>query len=386
MQTKTKARASQPVGKHILSGTVPFGNFTRRKLSKADKTAGGKPASNFLNTVFSPIPAFRFNRLFNRDNYDFLYESARNYSTLLGSSFDFSIQENDFTGLFQYFEELLPGEQQLLLIEKNKKLSFQIRFGCDFLIGEVFFIPIEILNKTEGVFRDILLLFFQFFHQRHCFFKKENFYDYELIVDCYIENWLEEEQEPEILDFLKAYKEGYIHDTFSLIYQKPKRSIGELEKLIEKYIPQNDREENLLATVRQGVTIMNMGKNIFSYACRPKKNDGHFYDVEEDCVIEAERMLRLVYSNSDYVTDNYLEYINTESDNLPNEYFPRQSVDLSPNTNRLLEVDFVECFFTWLMEFIQALKSLKSLKSLKPLKPLRTLKTKLKKNDTERYT
>jgi len=313
---------------------------------------------NFLNTVFRPIPVIRLNPLFNRKNYDFLYLSARNYSRLLGSSFDYLPQEKDFTGLFRYFEEQLPCGQHLLLIEENSKLSFKVWFGYDFLISEVFFIPIEILNKTEGMFRDILLSFFQHFHQAYHFTKKENFYDYEMIVDFYFEEWneIEHEDDTELRNFLKAYRDGYINDTFSLIYQKSGRSIEELEKLIGNYAPRNSMEENLLISIKQGINIINMNKNIFSYVCRPEKDDKNFYDADEDDgMIEAERMLRFVYSRYDYVTEGYLECINSDSGYIANEYFPRQSQTLTPDTNRLLEVDFVECFFTWLTEFIKKL-------------------------------
>jgi hypothetical protein len=37
-----------------------------------------------------------------------------------------------------------------------------------------------------------------------------------------------------------------------------------------------------------------------------------------------------------------------------NDYFPRNSLTLNPKTGQLLEVDFVECFFTWLAGFINA--------------------------------
>ena len=354
MQTKTGTLRT--LGENSLERTASLRNFTRRKPTKADEAAGGKPMCNFLSTVFHPIPVTRFNPLFNRNNYDFLYLSARNYSKLLGSSFDFTPQEEDFTKLFWYFEELLPDGQHLLLIEKNKKLSFKVGFGDDFLIGEVFFIPIEILNKTEGMFRDILLSFFQLFHSAYHFPKKEDLYDYEMIVDGYFDEWyIPEENDTELQDFLKAYREGYINDTFSLIYQKPGWGAGELEKLIGGYTPQNLMEENLLSSIKQGIYIINMEKNIFSYVRHPKDSDENFYDIEDDCVIEAERMIRLVYSGSDYVSENYLEYINSESDDLSNEYFPRQSLVLTQDTNRLLEVDFVECFFTWLTGFINVL-------------------------------
>jgi hypothetical protein len=352
---QTKARTSRSLGKHSVEGIVPHRCFTGRKPSKTDKTAGRRPVSNFLNTVFHPFPAIRLNPLFNRNNYDFLYLSARNYSKLLGSSFDFPPQEKNFTELFRYFGELLPHGQHLLLTREDKKLSFKIWFGYDFLIGEVFFIPIEILNKTEGMFRDILLSFFQLFVQTHHFPDKKDLYDYEAIINGYLEEWYEPDDVPEMRDFFKAYNDGYINDTFSLIYQKPNLSTTELEKLIENYTPKDSREENLLASVKQGINIINMKKNIFNYVCRPGKNDKNFYEVDDDCIIEAERLVRLVYSGSDYASENYLEYINAESSDSANEYFPRRSLILTPDTNLLLEVDFIECFFTWLTEFINNL-------------------------------
>jgi hypothetical protein len=352
---QTKGRILQSSGKHTLKRIAAHRRFAGDMRSKKDASPGGKPAANFLNMVFRPIPATRFHPLFNGNNYDFLYRSARNYSKLLGSSFRLRRQEKDFAGLFRYFENRLPKEQHLMLVEENKKLLFKIFFGNDFLTGEVFFIPIEILNKTESIFRDIILAFFQFFQQMHKLAQKEYLYDYEMIVDGYLEGWYEQDDDPKLRNFLEAYKEGYIDDTFSLIYQKPNRSIGKLGKLIESYMPKNNREENLLASVKQGVNILNMNRSIFDYVCRPGKDDENFYYADEDSVIEADRLIRFVYSGNDYVTDGYIEYLNTESMDMACEYFPRNSLVLTPETDRLLEVDFVECFFTWLIEFIKNL-------------------------------
>jgi hypothetical protein len=176
-----------------------------------------------------------------------------------------------------------------------------------------------------------------------------------MIVDGYLDEWYEQDDDPKLRNFLEAYKEGYINDTFSHVYQQPNRSTVELEKLIESYIPKNNREENLLISVKQGVNILNMNMCIFDYVCRPGKDDENFYDADEDSVIEADRLVRYVYSCNDYVSESYLEYINTESQDIANEYFPGNSLVLTPETDRLLEVDFVECFFSWLTEFIKNL-------------------------------
>ena len=353
---QAKGRILQMPGNHFPEGIAAGGRFAGRKPSKADEASIGKPANDFLKQVFCPIPATRFNPRFNRSNYDFLYQSARSYSNLLGSSFDLPPDEKDFTGLFRYFEGLLPHGQHLLLIGEDKKLSFKVWFGDHFLTSEVFFIPIQILNRTEGAFRDILLSFFQHFCMVHHFPKKENLYDYEVIMDSYMEEWYETDNDPKLREFLTAYREGYINDTFSLIYQNPNYSTGELEEVIENYIPKNETEKHLIASIRQGINILKMNKNIFRYAHRPEEDDGNFHDLDyDDGIIEAERLVRFVYSAGDYVSDNYLEYINAESGDIAGEYFPRQSLVLSPETNHLLEADFVECFFTWLAEFIKIL-------------------------------
>jgi len=370
MQTKDKTRNVQPTGKHSIERTIPLGHFARRKRAKANETAVGKPSVNFLSKVFHPIPLIRLNPLFTGKNYDFLYKSARNYSKLLGSSFNFKPQKNDFARLFRYFEKLLPNGQQLALIQKGKKLSFQVRFGYDYLIGEVFYIPIEILDNAEGIFREILLSFFQHFRHMHRFSKKECFYDYEIIVDYYLEDlYHEDDQDPEILEFLKAYKDGYIHDIFSLVYQKSKHPIKELEKLIENYTPKNCLEKSLLISVKEGINLIKTGKNIFSYVRHPREVDENFYAVEYDFIIEAERLLRLVYSENDYVTESYLEYLNAENSQYSNEYVPCQSMDLTPGADHLIEAGFVEHFFTWLAEFISIVDKVNTdLKVIKDLK------------------
>ena len=352
---QTKERTLQPIGKNSSQGTFTHGRFKGNNHTKTDEAAGGRPKNDFLKKIFRPIPATRFNPLFNSGNYDFLYCSARNYLKLAGSSFDLTPQAKDFTGLFLYFQKQLPEGQQLLLAEENEKLFFKVLFGDDFLVSEVFFIPINILNRTEGIFRDILLTFFRHLWQTHHFPKKDELYDYEMIVDSYFEGWYECDDDPEMRDFLEAYGKGYINDTFSLIYQKPIRSVPELEKLIKRYTPKSKTEKRLIASIRQGINILLMNKNIFKYVHRPGIDDSNFDNVDENCIIEAERLIRFVYSSSDYVTESYLESINTEIGDSTSEYFPRKFLVLTPETDCLLEVDFVECFFSWLSEFINEL-------------------------------
>jgi len=352
---QTKARTLQSIGKDSPQRTFTNRCFKGNKHTQTDEAGGRRPKNDFLKKIFRPIPATRFNPLFNADNYDFLYQSGANYLKLLGSSFDLTPQAKDFTGLFQYFQNLLPEGQHLLLAEENEKLFFKVLFGGDFLVGEVFFIPINILNRTEGIFRDILLTFFGHFHHAHRFPQKKDLYEYKMIVDSYFEEWCECDDDQKLRDFLEAYRNGYINDTFSLIYQKPNRTVAELKELINRYIPKNENEKRLIASIRQGINILLMNKNIFEYAHRPGENDDNFFDVDDDYIIEAERLIRFVYSDSDYVTESYLESLNNEMADSACEYFPRKSIILTPVTDCLLEVDFVECFFSWLSEFINEL-------------------------------
>jgi len=352
---QTNRRILQSVGANLPQGTFPHGCLKGNKRIQKDEAGGRRPKNDFLKKVFRPLPATRFYPLFNSTNYDFLYLSARNYLKLSGSSFDFLPHKKDFSGLFEYFQNLLPEGQYLSLTEENRKLLFRVSFGDDFLKGEVFFIPIIILNRTEGVFRDILLTFFQHFQQAYHLPRKETMYDHEVIVDCFFDEWYEHDDDSELRDFLEAYRKGYINDTFSLIHQKPNRSIRELEKQVKNYTPKTGEEKRLIAFIRQGINILLMNKNIFKYVRRPRKDECNFDIDDEDFFIEADRLIRFVYSGNDYVTESYLETINTEITDGVSEYFPRNSIILTPETDRLLEVDFVECFFSWLARFINEL-------------------------------
>ena len=201
--------------KNPVERTVAHGRFKWRKRSKTDEAAGGRPAPHFLNRVFRPLPAIRFHPLFNRKNYDCLHVSAKNYAGLTGSHFDFPASKPDFPGLLYYLESLLPPQQHVLLVEDTGRLSFKIWFGTDFLIREVFFIPADILNRTEGRFRDILLAFFQLFRHVHGFPARDDLFDYRMIVEEY-ETWQEDDDdEPERRGFIRAYRSGYIHETFA---------------------------------------------------------------------------------------------------------------------------------------------------------------------------
>jgi hypothetical protein len=92
--------------------------------------------------------------------------------------------------------------------------------------------------------------------------------------------------------------------------------------------------------------------SIYRYVCRPASNDENFVETDDDYIIEADRFIRYVYSSGDYVSEGYIEHLNAECGEYAHEYFRRNSLILSPETCRLLEVDYVESFFTWLDEFI----------------------------------
>jgi hypothetical protein len=348
MQTTTR---TAPRGRNDFpERNITLGNHTGDRHPKKNHSQTGRTGNDFLKTTFHVIPATRCYPVFNKDNYNYLLASAENYSKLLGSSFDFISEEKDFTGLFKHFETLLPERQILSITENRKRLSFKIGFGDGFLFYEVFFIPIELLNRTEGTFRDILLCFFQHFGQTYHFPKKENLFDYEMIVGNF-EEWYNREDDLERWDFLRAYRDGYINDTFNLLYQKPSRSIKELKKLINGYKAKTVKEKQLIASIKQGIKIINRNKDIFSSVSRPEYPE----DEDEYCWVSAERLIRFTYFVDDIVSDSYLEIINEDSNEFGNEYFPGKSLTLSPDTNTLLEIGFVECFFTWLSNFIKIL-------------------------------
>jgi hypothetical protein len=344
-KTTLRSRSDSP------ERSIAVGHHERDKHFKKNDSQTGIPGNDFLNATFQPLPATRCYPVFNKKNYNYLKMSAKNYSILLGSSFDFMGEEKDFAALFRCFENILPEGQKLSITQENHRLSFKTGFGDDFLLHEVFFIPVEILNRTEGTFRDILLCFFQHFQKTYRLPKKETMFDYEMIVENF-EEFTDRDEEMQQWDFLNAYRNGYIHDTLELLYQKPNRSISELKKLIKSYKAKNSKEKQLIASIRQGIKIINRNKDIFSYACRPEYL---IQDDDESCPVEAERMIRFTYSPDDPVSNSYLEFINSDSGEFGNEYFPCKSLVITPDTDKLLEAGFIECFFIWLSKFTNIL-------------------------------
>ena len=324
-----------------------------RQVPKARPSKIDRPRNDFLRKRFKPLKAVSVLPEFSDENYNFIYDSAKNYSNLLGSSFDLP-HDGDFAKLYTALGKIIKQkDQRLIFIDEDGDLKLKVSYKTDFLQKWVYFIPCRIINFSNGRFKEIMARLLR------CFIGNGvttvyDFWDYEMITDSWECNDIEHD-DPETFELLKSYTEGDIKQAFKYIQSFP-YDLLVLEKMLRRYKPSNEHEAKLIELAQEGVEIFNLNEAIFSYVVGPDEVDEE-YDVGDYNIIEADRLIRLVYDREDAITDSIIEVINTDTQDGYSEYIPATSLELTPETNTILTPGYPEIFFKWVNKIIDEMEA-----------------------------
>lgn len=361
--TRKHTRVSRKAGKNLSNGKVALRNTLRSKGTGEESSPTLSCHTNdYLKETFRSVPASELDPLFSEDNYRYLYDCAKNYASLLEQGFEVEYAPSAFRDLYEKFERIIPGRYNLTLIDKDGKIHFRIDESCH--SQTLFYIPCEILDMTNGQFREILLQFFRILKFVHNLTAQRNSYHCEGLFQEleYQEELIAEGQESDVEDMdsdyvqlLKSYRDGDIGKTLDQVDEHPAYAPGELVDIIEKYTPANASEKKLLSLIHDGLNDHFLSEEpIFIYVGTPD-----FDSAGGNTPMRADELMMIIYAD-DWICNNMIESVNCECENGESEYFCSGSIELTPDMDSLMEKNtFVEPFLDWILELFNVLNEFK---------------------------
>lgn len=328
------------------TGKLPENRYKRKKEKSHSRVQD--PGNDFLKEQFNDISLIDNDPLFSEKNYAYLYDSARNYAGLLENEFTEAYEPKEFRKLYTALDSIIPQGQVLSLSEREGLLYFSVSEPS--YSNMLFYIPCEIVDKTEGKFREILLEFFRILKFTQGLQAQKDSYHCDGLfqeIEMYEDEGIEVRHEH--LDLLKSYNDGAIGKTLSLINEHPEYAPNELRSILAKYEPASDREEKVLKLIDEGLELMEPEIPILRYA--------KAFDLDPDGYIPmgAEELIMIVYAD-DWMVGQMIESVNVSCSECEPELFCVGDLDLTPQTDCLMRKDgFVESFISWVLKLCNEL-------------------------------
>ena len=338
-------------GKYTSARRVQKRNFQRGNKKQTEITKVRRPVNGFLTSVFEPIHTTEINPLFQADNYNYLYQSARKYASLLGENFILEPDPRNFEAVCDKLDALLPKGQGIRLFVKDNRIHFKIINSIHENL--LFYIPCKIIDETDGIFRDILVGFFRLFQREQRLtplLENQNFEMWKSEVEYYEES-RGEEIDDDWRTAIQAYMEGEIGKTLKLVDQKPQYSIDELAIVIDSYTPLDKTEKKILNYIRKGLKFLKAGKIMLHYTNQPRLCD-------EERAVDADNIFMIVYDDDDLIVENLIHYMNEYANEVGYEFFSSINTIITPETKTLAKEDkFILRFFEWINDFTYVLRN-----------------------------
>lgn len=300
-------------------------------------------AFDFLNTCFEPYPVVKFSGLYSRENYDFLYRSARNYLRLSGKDIGIKPDGHDFIKLFRHFDNSLPQNQECELCRQADTIYFHVienSYGW-----ELYYIPCAAIDRADTVLSGILLDFFNLFQHTQGLSPLKEDPVYEIFIGDTGHYALEDKETRKKL--AEEYEKGHIGKILDKIAGKPETGITKLKNRIEKYDPRPG-EAGILALMLEGLELFRKKEKITGHGFFPNETEDYY-----NCYwpVEASRTLMIVY-DEDMVCNFLSEWITEEAREQSAEIFSAGNKVITPATRAPLKINhYVVDFFNWLKRF-----------------------------------
>lgn len=328
------------------AGTWKKRNTSGKQKRKKNAQTVRKSANDFLTAVFEPIHISEFSSVYSSENYIYLYNTAKNYAKLMGQELDLQPDVIDFEGLYKTFDKVLPKEDYLDIINDEDKLKFMIYDNSE--EGLLYYIPCYVIDEAEGHLRDIYISFFSLFQTTQGLTSLVNNVVFEYTSEELPENVEEIDEDDDWIVLLNRYLNGDIADTLCSINKKSKYSISGLMQKIKKYKPKSERERKILELMHEGLKLFKSGNSILHYAYQPVTDD----EDQEYNQVEMDRIILVVYDESDLVTENMFDWVSQEANENGYEFLSAGYLELTPDTNTLLKKDtYVKDFLNWINKF-----------------------------------
>jgi len=354
--------------KYPLSGTRERGYFPGCQESQEDPAKRYESGYRFLKTVFTVKKAASVLPLFTGDNYEYLYQTALNYSKLVNISLQ-PPKDNSIQSLFDYMNGLLEDRQNMTIVEDDGLVSFYVYYDTDFFLNKRYYIPCSILHRTKGRFKKIItnLLLCLKLHGATSLLNEWDYLRFTEECEYHIkhevkENDLSQDDKKLQLLYEGCKEDGEIDRLFKLL-EKEECDLETLKKSIKNYRPANSDERKVISLIKRGMSLLERG-NIHSYINeayeqmyenRELDEDGNWDDDGYE-IITLDQLFRFVYDTDDKLTESLEEgflssYYNSSFEVFV-DYIPSTEIVPTPITDIPLQPRYPELFFWWLEELI----------------------------------
>jgi len=297
--------------------------------------------NSFLKTVFPPIAPGVVTRNWQGEdinyitekNYNFLLESARNYASLLGVNLKHNPGNSIGEGISNIYDELdgIIGNINLNIEPVESILQFVLWKYHNWGDYTFYWMPVKFMETLNPGLRRIAHTFIHLFMHSNGMVTTNESFDVEWILE-WAEDGLPEcdpSDRKRNARLIASYRSGKIYKLMERIDSKAYHK--NLPAVLDKYTPNNEFEEELIALFKEGSQFIGKDKpSIMSYGYDPLDDEDRGYHP-----VDMERMIRVVYDLDDFVTEWMMDWANSEL---------RESYDISPATQLAISPDTTEVF------------------------------------------
>lgn len=324
------------------------------------KTAAGRNSNDFLMVRVLPIaPDYYMENtgeekinLTTRENFDYLYRSALNYTEIIGSGLPFHKKKAspriNIINLYKALENILPEHVNLEV--RNGRLHFCLYRFHKWPEPRLFWIPLDFTEKLPGQLRGIALEFIRRLMRHHSIQSIKETFQYEM-ARTYLEDYGHYDGEATAREIrsrarlAKIYEKGKFHRLLERMGKK--EFCKDLEGEIQKYHTKKNNEKALLKLIKEGLAyISDDSPSIMQYAY-----DWSYEESPDFEPVGLDIQIMLTWSTTDAMAEEVETYINSDY----HESYaitPVTTLLLTPDTDTPFSMnDFPERFSKWLGSF-----------------------------------
>lgn len=334
------------------------GNGTQKKK----KIATARSGNDFLMGRILPIaPDYYIETgkdtnisVTTKENFDFLYRSALNYTRLMGVTLPFKEKKScpriNIIELYKTLDTFLP--EHINLETRDGKLFFCIYQFHNWPDYKLYWIPLDFTEKLPRELKRITLEFLRRFIRYHSIqhITESSYYEMAFEYLKYYKHYNEEAPQADIKHYsavAKSYEKGKIHRMFERM--KGKSFCTDLVGKIQICPTRNENEHRLLKLIKEGMELISPGSpHIMQY---------HYdwaYEKSPDFLPPGlEVQIMLGYSAKDALCKEMENCFNWDCQETY-AISPVTTLYLTPETDKILKLDnYPEKFCKWLNSFME---------------------------------
>ena len=293
--------------------------------------------------------------LISQENYAFLRDSYLRYANLSGNGgLPFSPCGNvgeDIAKLYKAMDALVGDDIGVNLEQNEGRLNFRLWKGHRWDESTMYYFPVKFIEDLNPDLRRISVTFIHDLMHGNGMNTVLDCHEFEYVAESFSVSYAASEEAKEQARLCRSYKEGKIGRLLRRVGSK--RYYRNLVPALDRYVPQNGYEKDLLDLMREGIQFLYPAKPLLGYAYDP-----YFRENPEFDPIGLESQVMVVYDVQDSIVEYLIDHYNSY---YPETYaiLPMEILDLSPDTDRLFSMDddYPTRFFMWADRFIECITS-----------------------------